>query len=98
MVENAALSKQLVVSTGGSFSVRSFVETGPPASASIESWESYAVGQTSNFNGGTGYNGSWLTNQRIVLVASESWDAYADGQTSDFNLGYGFTDPYWTIS
>jgi hypothetical protein len=98
VIENAAISKQMVIGHNGNLTIRSFIETGPPVSSSIESWESYATGQTSGFSDGIGFKSPWATVRRTYLVASESFEQYSDGQSSDFNSGYGFADPYWTIS
>jgi hypothetical protein len=58
-----------------------------------ETFEEYALAQTSNFHGGMGWKRAWdvVGNFYDITVASESWERYPLGQTSSFNLGYGWT-------
>ena len=62
----------------------------------IDSFDEYSIGQTGNFNSGSGWSGSWFDDAVNRMAASESFDEYSIGQTSNFNSGSGLSGS-WVI-
>jgi len=63
----------------------------------VETWEDYFNSQSSEFDGGAGWDGIWKDDAVRRFVSSESFEQYTNGQTSSFTGGYGWSNNLWAI-